>query len=260
MDFWKFPTGTKVWKEFSRGGRRIETRLLQKTGEDETNTSWYMVSFQWDQAEGDATAVPSGVSDPDGVNDIPDRSKCRICHQSSRNPSVILGFQAMQLDYAASEALFDLDNLVQLDLLTVEPTGGSASTAYFPLEAESGTPVIEPAVGYLHGNCGGCHNPHSDVVTNNNVDVELRLVTAAANRATWATTPTYTTAVNQTASLGSAGTHIVKGGDTAQSAIHNRMDIDTGGIAMPPQNTRETRDTAAITAVDAWINSLPAPN
>src|SRR5262245_31719868 len=32
MDQWRFPTGTKVWKEFSRGGIRLETRLLSKLG------------------------------------------------------------------------------------------------------------------------------------------------------------------------------------------------------------------------------------
>jgi hypothetical protein len=260
MDFWTFPTGTKMWKEFERGGRRIETRLLQKTGDDDFNASWYMVSFQWDQGETDAMAVPSGYNDENGVNDIPDRSKCRVCHQSSRNPSVILGFQALQLDYNPTEQnLVDLDYLVQQDLLTVEPTGGSATTAYFPLPAESGTPVIEPAVGYLHGNCGGCHNARSEVAMNT-VPVEFRLLTAESARASWAATQTYIKAVNIPATLGSAGSHIVRGGDTAQSAVHTRMDIDTGAIAMPPSNTRETRDTAAITVVDAWINSLPAPN
>ena len=29
----RFPTGTKVWKEFSFGGRKVETRFLWKTGE-----------------------------------------------------------------------------------------------------------------------------------------------------------------------------------------------------------------------------------
>ena len=29
---WTFPVGTKFWKEFSVGGVRIETRLLEKRG------------------------------------------------------------------------------------------------------------------------------------------------------------------------------------------------------------------------------------
>ena len=31
MDEWHFPVGTKVWKEFSRDGKRLETRLFWKT-------------------------------------------------------------------------------------------------------------------------------------------------------------------------------------------------------------------------------------
>ena len=31
MDEWRFPVGTKVWKEFSRDGKRLETRLFWKT-------------------------------------------------------------------------------------------------------------------------------------------------------------------------------------------------------------------------------------
>src|SRR4051812_41872174 len=30
MDFWQFPVGTKVWKEFTRGGIRVETRLIMR--------------------------------------------------------------------------------------------------------------------------------------------------------------------------------------------------------------------------------------
>ena len=29
-DAWEFPRGTKAWKEFSRGGRRIETRYIER--------------------------------------------------------------------------------------------------------------------------------------------------------------------------------------------------------------------------------------
>src|SRR5205814_7486285 len=33
MDEWRFPVGTRLWKEFSFGGRHVETRLLWKVGE-----------------------------------------------------------------------------------------------------------------------------------------------------------------------------------------------------------------------------------
>lgn len=254
MDFWSFPTGTKMWKEFSRGGDRIETRLLQKTGTADDVASWYMIAFQWDAGETDAVAVPGGVVDDAGVNDIPARSACRQCHGPNRNPGIILGFQALQLDYEAANDGMDLGRLIAEDRLTVEPAG--VASPYFPLPPVVGGDVITPALGYLHANCGGCHNEHSDV-TANTVPVELRLSTAATERATWDATDTYRTAVNVTATLGTAGTHVVKGMDTAQSALFNRMNTSTG-IKMPPV-ARETIDGTAVTAVQAWINSLPPP-
>ena len=33
MDHWVFPMGTKIWKEFTRGGTRVETRYIAKVGD-----------------------------------------------------------------------------------------------------------------------------------------------------------------------------------------------------------------------------------
>lgn len=253
MDYWSFPPGTKIWKEFSRGGRRVETRLLEKIGTADDIAGWFMMSFQWDVSESDATAVPGGVVDDQGVNDIPDRSKCRQCHGPNRNKSIILGFQALQLDYDAASNLLDLGDLVQENLLTMPPTAGS-NGVYFPLPSSgAGVDSVTPAVGYLHGNCGGCHNAHSDV--KKTTPLELRLTTSELG--TWAATPTYMFAVNHNATLTGQGAFFVHGGDTADSAIHNRMML-VGANQMPPI-ARELVDTTALAAVDAWIMSLPAP-
>lgn len=257
MDFWSFPTGTKLWKEFSRGGARIETRLLEKHGLEDDVASWFMVSFQWDAAETDATAVPGGVVDDTGVNDIPARSQCRQCHGNNRSPTVILGFQALQLDYDATGDGMDLGKLVQDSLLTLPPGQPVGESSFFPFAEDSvGSPVL-PALGYLHANCGSCHNLHSDV--KNTVDLELRLSTATAARQTWAASAPYAFAVNVEAMLTNQGTHVVRGMDTTESALFNRMTSTVGGIRMPPIG-RETPDTAAIELVRAWIDSLPAPN
>lgn len=249
MDYWSFPQGTQLWKEFSRGGKRIETRLLEKTGTADDVASWYMVSFQWNEAETEATAVPGGVVDDMGVNDIPARSACRQCHGPNRNPAIILGFQALQLDHDAPQGGLDLQTLVDDDWLTVEPTA-SGNGAFFPLPAGD---AIATAVGYLHGNCGGCHNAASDV--QNTVPLVLRLSTT--DLATWEGTDTYETAVNVTATLGSNGSHVIFGGNLDQSSLYRRMNT-TGGVKMPPVG-REQIDDTAVTAVAAWITSLPAP-
>src|SRR5262245_42738978 len=41
-DNWNFPAGTKIWKEFTRDGVRVETRLLFKHGD-----AWTPVAYVW---------------------------------------------------------------------------------------------------------------------------------------------------------------------------------------------------------------------
>jgi hypothetical protein len=45
MDFWEFPEGTKLWKEFKRDGVLIEARLIMKKGQG--SSDWYMIAYKW---------------------------------------------------------------------------------------------------------------------------------------------------------------------------------------------------------------------
>ena len=49
MDNWLFPVGTKIWKEFSTGAKRIETRLLWKS-----DAGWYATTYRWSADESSA--------------------------------------------------------------------------------------------------------------------------------------------------------------------------------------------------------------
>src|SRR5262249_50301413 len=42
MDHWVFPVGTKLFKEFSVAGKRVETRLIERT-----STGYDMAAFAW---------------------------------------------------------------------------------------------------------------------------------------------------------------------------------------------------------------------
>ena len=42
---WNFPVGTKLWKEFSWGGQRVETRMLQRI-----RTGWSYATYVWNEA------------------------------------------------------------------------------------------------------------------------------------------------------------------------------------------------------------------
>jgi hypothetical protein len=53
---WIFPVGTKVWKQFSRDGKRVETRLFQKT----QPSYWVRTTYAWSADETSATSSGGG--------------------------------------------------------------------------------------------------------------------------------------------------------------------------------------------------------
>ncbi len=246
MDYWQFPEGTKLWKEFTRDGTRVETRLLQKTGPDPDD--WYMVAFAWNAAQTEAVAEPFGVVDALGTeHDIPGRSDCRKCHD--RLVSRALGFGALQLDHAPATGELALAELASADLITVDPVGTVAP--FFPLPGDA---TAQAAIGYLHANCGGCHNPTTDI---NTVAIDLRLRVGAL--ASIQATPIYTTTVGVAPMLTLTGaTSIIEPTMPAASAVHIRMTSTNDAQKMPPI-ARELVDTDGAAAVAAWIAVLPAP-
>jgi hypothetical protein len=241
MDNWVYPVGTKMWKEFSRDGTRVETRLLYKTGPDKFD--WFMVAYAWNQAQDEAVAEPQGADDVLGTgHDIPSRSDCRQCH--NKMADIALGFIATQLDHDLGG--LDLATLVADGWLTAPPAG---SAPYFDLP---GTPAEVAALGYLNANCGGCHQQGSP--TMDNVPLELRLY--VDDLAAVENTAAYRTAVDVTSTL-DAPTKIVDPGSPSTSSLHQRMN-DRDAIAMPPVGSELVDDTGLAT-IEAWITALSTP-
>ncbi|HEU6443262.1 MAG TPA: hypothetical protein VFF38_12915, partial [Microvirga sp.] len=52
-DAWAFPAGTRFWKEFSFGGRRVETRFMERQ-EDGT---WLYATYAWNVEQTEARLV-----------------------------------------------------------------------------------------------------------------------------------------------------------------------------------------------------------
>jgi hypothetical protein len=103
------------------------------------------------------------------------------------------------------------------------------------------------ALGYLHANCGNCHNP-----TGVALSMSLRL---SVSDVSVTDTDTYQTAVNQpTEVFWCDGCDRIEPGNAAASAIVQRMSI-RGGTQMPPIGT-EVVDATGVNAVTAWINAL----
>ncbi len=146
MDNWLFPTGTQLWKEFVVDGVRVETRLLRKTGSGAED--WSTQAYVWEPDGSDAVAAPNGKTNAGGTaHDVPAAGECLACHGGRK--SFVLGFSALQLAYDAPPTELDLDALIAEQRITRAP----AVTPSVPGDSNA-----RAALGYLHANCGHCHN------------------------------------------------------------------------------------------------------
>ncbi len=238
MDFWVYPVGTKVWKDFALNGKRIETRYLHKVADDE----WTMVAYQWNDEQTEALAVPDGVQNANGTpHDIPQQSDCNFCHGNM--PDKLLGVTAIQLSHDLPG--MKLADLISENRLTLPPAGN------FQIP---GAPVAEKALGYLHANCGHCHNPNSSV----SVRVSLDLWESTIALDTVEHTTAFRSAVLQPNSV-LPDLHIIEPGKPDQSEMFLRISRrGPGGIVtqMPPIAT-ETVDQNGVGLIRAWIESMP---
>ncbi len=239
MDRWKFPVGTKVWKAFSLAGKRLETRLLWKTSE----TGWFQMAFVWKADGSDAMAAPRGAMDVAGTtHDVPARNRCSDCHDGAGDK--LLGVSAIQLSHDRPGA--NLKQLASEGRLSQRPSDD------FRLPDDDAW----NALGYLHANCGNCHNPNS--VVWDKVDLDLWLRTGELGDAT--TTQSYVTTVSValTDFHGSADAGImnrIAPGDAAHSGLILRMTTRGNDDAMPPIAS-EIVDNDGVALVSKWIDAL----
>jgi hypothetical protein len=239
MDAWNFPVGTKLWKEFSRDGVRVETRLLYRTGPQPDE--WAAVAYLWQPELGDAVIAPEGMVDAGGTeHDVPSASQCTGCHGG--RTSRVLGVSAVQLAYDAAASGIDLDLLAARGSLTVVPS----ARPVIP-----GDDTARNALGYIHANCGHCHNQDRPPRTGarcfdpeNRLDFWLRV----DELGDVASTPTYRSAIDD----------VIEPGDPDGSALIKRVSRrgDPHFVGMPPLGT-ERVDDAAVALLRRWIQEMP---
>ena len=163
VDAWKFPAGTRLWKEFTFADG-VETRYMQRRADG----TWLYATYV--RKNGDAagllapaTGVPGFVPTQNGkYHDVPSLADCRLCHEAGR--TAVLGFSALQLSSdrdplaphgaAVAAGALDLESLVKRGLLRHLPEQFVAT----PPRVNARTATERAALGYLHGNCGNCHN------------------------------------------------------------------------------------------------------
>lgn len=236
VDHFRFPVGTRVWKEFELAGKRLETRLIERTGPGPND--YWMGAFVWDADGNDARFVEQGRDDVLGTeHDVPAAWRCASCHGGE--PGRVLGFSAVQL------APTLLAELAATGRLAPAPSGSE------PLREAS--PSARRALGYLHANCGHCHS-ESGVAFR---DVELRLRLDFD-------TPTAEASAAYRASVGSGMQRRGDGpalriapGVPDESGLVARMRSRSPSSTMPPLGSEHT-DEAGVLALTEWIASLGA--
>ncbi|SDN38117.1 hypothetical protein [Afipia sp. GAS231] len=257
-DAWQFPIGTKFWKEF-KFSRRAETRYIERTAQ-----GWKYATYVWNDDETQAVLAPKqGIRNSVPINDkvrhgIPSRSDCHSCHEG--NPVPILGFGALQLSVDRdpnaphSEPLPDGD----VTLLTLIKNGQVRGLPSYLTNGDpriaARSPTARAALGYLHGNCGGCHTFSGEL---GNLDFSLKYPVTLPP-------PDRPPALDTT--LGHISKFVppswetpgqrVRAGDADHSVLAERIASRNPYIQMPPLGTRLV-DDEAVTLIRKWISEEP---
>jgi len=248
MDTWQFPVGTRFWKTFTVGNKRVETRLMHRYGTGALD--WLYAAYQWDDAAPDDPSqakwtAGAVVANANGTtHDIPGNGQCLSCH--NRRPEKVLGFGAIQLSHMATGKDLDIERLSDLGWLSKPaPQGFNVP----------GTAKDQAALGYLHGNCGGCHFDGADLPAGAPLNLRLKVAQTEVTN-----TDAYKTTVNVAVVSGNpaiSGKDRIEPQDAANSAVLIRMNSRTGGVQMPPLGTKVVDTNGGVKDVTEWVNSIP---
>jgi hypothetical protein len=253
-DVWRFPIGTRFWKEF-RFARRAETRFIEHT-----RTGWQFAAYVWSEDGSEATLAPeTGIRYSVPINDdvrhaIPSRTDCRACHEAG--PVRALGVTALQLstdrDPNAPHAEMpppggiDLSSLVARGLLRGLP----AKLLTAPPRIAASTPTARAALGYLHANCGSCHTGAGEMKS---LGFVLNYMIAGPPAHV---PPAVKTSVGRLSQFTIEDTpdvtERIAAGQPELSVLVARMASRHPVLQMPPLGTRVV-DTEAVQLIKRWI-------
>jgi len=259
---WEFPRGTRFWKEFSMGGRPVETRFIERLADG----SWRFAAYVWNEAGTDAELAPaSGIramkvaNAPQGRYTIPAEADCRACHAGAAVP--VLGVGALQLSpdrdpqsahgEPMREGDVDLRALSSRGLLRNLPPELLAQ----PPRIDAPSPEARAALGYLHANCSHCHNA---VDSGAGVPVSLDLAhdvmggkAGVERNLQWMLDKP-----SRFRPAGESAVAIVAPGHAEMSVLALRMRSRNPIAQMPPLGTNVV-DTEGVALIERWINLNP---
>lgn len=246
-DSWKFPVGTKFWKEFSWKGHRVETRLFWKIGDNR----WVKATYAWNANESGATRHSGGEVMVAGDRYyIPSSKECDQCHKGRNDRA--LGFEAISLGLAGATGL-TLPKLLDEGLLTGNTIPRTVSIG------DDGTGKAAGALGWLHVNCGvSCHNGNS-AAEGYTSDLRLHLEAAKLDGRSSAAFAARMTSINVSAKTPrwSGRRRIVPGAPQSSLLYTLLSQRETGSQPeqMPPIASRVV-DPNGKALIESWIRSM----
>lgn len=251
-DRFEFPIGTQIWKEFA-WERRVETRYMERAA----SGSWIYATYVWSSDGRDARlASERGVRSayeirPDAKHDIPSSFDCAACHGGGQGD--VLGFSALQLspdrDPRAPHAETPARDSV--DLSTLVERGVVRN---LPAELVARAPRIEAhgareraVLGYLHANCGACHNDTGPLAS---LGQSFEYTLRGTHGAEPAAIRTTLDVASRTRSAMRAVR--IRPGDPDASDVLRRMTSRSPLDQMPPLGTH-CADDEAVQLITLWI-------
>ena len=238
---WDLPIGSVLFKTFSLGAVRVETRMFVRHADG----GWAGYTYEWNAAQTDATLLETGKTKTVAQQSwtIPSRGQCMNCHTGAAGGS--LGLENGQLNRdltypngRTANQLYTLDHIGMFSRALPDPTTLDA----FP--RPDGTAALEDrARSYLHANCGFCHRPEGP----GRGPADFRFQTSFADVG-------ICDAAAEQGTLGVANAKLLVPGSPSKSVVSLRMHATTDD-RMPRLGSKIV-DTTGTQAVDGWIQSL----
>ncbi len=262
---WVFPLGTQIFKEFRRTLHdgteiKLETRHLLKIKREPGVSSWRFISYAWNRQQ-DKAALSPGAKNVLGTNHvIPTEENCIECHMGNKDP--VLGFDAIQLSDKQAAMAFGYGPKRQPGELSLQLLLDNKRLSHaVPQAVLPGDAITQKALGYLHANCGNCHNPMGHAAERDAGHLKFRHDLAFK---TVQETDVYRTAVNQRTQNFTEVPFIIMGADFEelalyQSAVFIRMNALDKDYRMPMLG-RVTVDYQALDLIHRWMMTLETPD
>ena len=238
-----FPNGTVAMKEFTVGGKRVETRLLMK----HPDGIWAGYSYEWRDDGSDADLLPAGKTKSLGTQSwtYPNRNDCLVCHTLAAGRTLGLEVAQQNGDFTYESTLRISNQLATLDHIGLFATAPGDPTMLPALAHvdDAQKSLDDRARGYLHSNCSICHRP----MGTGQGPQDLRFSTTFKATMLCNTDPSE-------GNLGVTGSKLIVPGDPTKSIVSLRVHaLDAN--RMPPLATAIV-DPVGSKLLDDWITSL----